>query len=725
MIGISGPEGDRSHLLSLVSRWLLEEEHGDWLMILDNTDDTSVLFTSRCPERAEGVSSFRKRLVDFIPKVKHGAVLITSRSHNCALELVGRCSTPIEVPSMSLRESVTLLRTLLPDTLHEEGEELVRELQQNPLAISQAGAYIRQVTGVSIPIYLTSFRRSDEDQAALLEKHTEDFRRDPGTTNAVITSWKMSFDQIEKQYPRSAEILSTMSYFNRQKIPQMVLQGGQDDIPFYETMNPLISFSLVRTEIGHHTFEMHRLVQTAMRHWHKIKGSDQFWKNTAMGCLAWRYPVEEQIEEQWAMCEALMPHADEVLRNPISLKEAELRRAELLLKTADFLLQHKHRNELGLKRCTHALSIQRQFLDENSTKIRRTKNTLGLAYLQCSRLVEAKILLESLMTEERSERDDKGELISIHNLATVYIALRQYDKAEVLLNRVLVKEKELHGVNSGSHLASTILLCQAYRDHGKLEEAEKVYKIVLRRCRNTPGVRHSTTLSAMLGLANTYHLRSRYQDAEKCYLDVIEISATVHGRNSWRALKTKNKLASLYHDQKRLGEAEKICVDILTIAHEELGALESIITSTTKILGLIYMDQGKYGEAIELLQKVVEARGINHPSSGPVIFNIAVCHHKLGNYPYAIPPIKSLIKGFKSVPDSDRDVILMLEQKLSEMEHAYRFQQHLSHLLSDEDHGHESKDEYESDGEDGGGENVEMLDADSACESDYRQGGHS
>lgn len=339
--------------------------------------------------------------------------------------------------------------------------------------------------------------------------------------------------------------------------------------------------------------------------------------------------------------------------------------------------------------------------------------------------MEAKILLESLMAEERCERDDKGVLISMHNLATVYIALGQYDKAEVLLDRVLVKEKELHGVNSGSHLASTLSLCQAYRDHGKLEEAEKLYKIVLRRCRNTPGVRHSTTMSAMLGLANTYHLWSRYQDAEKGYLDVIELSATVHGRNSWRALKTRNKLAALYHDQKRLGEAEKTCVDILTIAHEELGALESIITSPTRILGLIYMDQGKYEEAIELLQKVMKAREIDHLSTSPVIFNIAVCHHKLGNYPYAIPLIKSLMKRYKRRPDSDRDVILMLEQKLSEMEHAHRFQQHLLHLRSDEDHGHESKDEYESDDEDGGGESVEMLDADSACESDYRQGGHS
>ena len=133
---------------------------------------------------------------------------------------------------MNPDESAELLRLYLPQAHKDEVSELVRELENVPLAISQAGAYIKEVPRVSIPKYLTIFRRSKEDQVALLNKNKEDLRRDPGVPNAVVTSWEISFQQIRTNSPDAADLLSLMSYLNRQAIPSFLIQGDVDEISF-------------------------------------------------------------------------------------------------------------------------------------------------------------------------------------------------------------------------------------------------------------------------------------------------------------------------------------------------------------------------------------------------------------------------------------------------------------------------------------------------------------
>lgn len=116
----------------MVKTWLADEDNGPWLLILDNADDATVLLNPSISDTGNGVASVQRRLLGFLPRVQHGAVLITTRDQSCALRLNGYRGTPIEVLEMTLDESVELLRVFLPEADQEEASELVGEVENLP-----------------------------------------------------------------------------------------------------------------------------------------------------------------------------------------------------------------------------------------------------------------------------------------------------------------------------------------------------------------------------------------------------------------------------------------------------------------------------------------------------------------------------------------------------------------------------------------------------------------
>lgn len=62
--------------------------------------------------------------------------------------------------------------------------------------------------------------KQEQNLRDYLKTKFEDYTRERGFPNAVFQTWEVSFDQMREQGPRAAEMLSLMSMFNRQKIPE-------------------------------------------------------------------------------------------------------------------------------------------------------------------------------------------------------------------------------------------------------------------------------------------------------------------------------------------------------------------------------------------------------------------------------------------------------------------------------------------------------------------------
>lgn len=625
-----------------MSNWLENQDNGPWLLILDNADDATVLLHLPKTDTGTGATPAQRRLLDYLPRVQHGTVLITTRDRTCALGLTGHYGTPIEVQSMSTIEAVALLRNMLPNANQEEASELVKELECVPLAISQASAYIREVSLVSISSYLTKFRCSSEDQATLLNKNNEDLRRDPGVPNAVMTSWKLSFNQIRDKFPISASLLSLMSYVNRQAIPEFLLQGDDDEMSFYENINPLISFSLIRAEIGEKTFEMHRLVQTATQHWLRSQGSDQLWKERAVERVAHQFPVAQGQEQHWPICEALMSHADEVILHKTGSRESELNRANILGGTAWYLIQRKGDAGLAKHRSKKAHKIQCQYLDEDSDDIMRTLDTLAIAYSELHKNEEAIDLQKHILEQSLKMRgpENRESLRAMHNLAVSYRQLGQYEKAEDLMKRVVEAWERLLSPEDPDLIIPGNVLARIQADQGKYKEAERLIAKILEISMRLYGVENLATLSAMQDLSVAYLKQNKFKEAEDLIAQAIPFLMKTFGPSHRRTLQARNSVAEIYFHQRKLDQAEEICMSCLNTAQKLYGPEDRTTLRITNLLALIYRGQGKPIDVSRLLRDLVESHrklyGADHPRTLTTMSNLAVCYYDMGEKNHAI-----------------------------------------------------------------------------------------
>lgn len=191
--------------------------------------------------------------------------------------------------------------------------------------------------------YLQGFRESDRKRASLLNYNSKQLRRDREAKDSIIVTWQISFDHIRRIRLLAADLLSLMSFFDRQGIRNALLQDRSeqinsrqdqresivssyvdDDISyidneegsalqssmsngFEEDVSVLRNYSFISVNTNGITFEMHGLVQLAMKKWLEAHGQIERWKRQFIKNLDAELPTGEY--ENWEKYRVLFPHA--------------------------------------------------------------------------------------------------------------------------------------------------------------------------------------------------------------------------------------------------------------------------------------------------------------------------------------------------------------------------------------------------------------------------------
>jgi hypothetical protein len=316
-------------ILRLVSNWLSDERNGRWLMIVDNADDDQVFSSS-----VAGLNSDMQAVEDdevsalsaFLPQTQNGCIMVTSRDLVAAMNLVGDRAKVTRVEPMGMDDALALLksRVSVDDSSKQDAETLVQTLEYIPLAVTHAAAYIAvRKERFTISSYLELFLESEENQAHLLNKEEiKDVRRDVSVSNAVITTWQISFEQIRKTSPEAADLLSLMAMFDRHEIPSFLIYDGRSRLQFEDAVTPLTSFSLIKPHninssaqnTRQHMFDMHGLVQLATREWLDIKRQLKIWEGRSIYTMATMFPRADSADRKsMESCQNLLPHARKTL----------------------------------------------------------------------------------------------------------------------------------------------------------------------------------------------------------------------------------------------------------------------------------------------------------------------------------------------------------------------------------------------------------------------------
>ena len=314
-------------MLRLVNDWLRDETNGRWLMVLDNVDDIETFFPSRKRHRDKADQILPTSLAAYLPQSRNGSVLITSRNKDAAARLAGGYHNITEVLAMDESQGLQLLCNKLVAGVSDKGAalDLLRVLDCMPLAITQAAAYINRRVRMTIAGYLREFRASDTKRESLLNRDAGDLRRDESASNSIVTTWQMSFERIRQERRSAAELLSLMSFFNPQGIPESTLrayaraaagaaaatrQASEDeaDSSFDEDLDTLHAYSLVAVLADNGTCEIHALVQFCTRVWLTSSSEAEQWQDRFVQLMAREFP--SGAYEDWVKCQQLLPHVE-------------------------------------------------------------------------------------------------------------------------------------------------------------------------------------------------------------------------------------------------------------------------------------------------------------------------------------------------------------------------------------------------------------------------------
>ncbi|KAH8686304.1 Tetratricopeptide repeat-domain-containing protein [Ilyonectria robusta] len=354
----------------------------DAIIILGNADDLRLFGVGQQAKAEEMSEHQNQNLHKYVPCTSQGTVLRTSRDAHILGPLVGS-RRGIKVRSMAMNEATTLLArtrdepSTAEEALGETGVDAqLEELQRLPLAISQAGAYMRRMS-MTAEQYL-SLLRQGKTRWEVLKVTDADRRR----RLELVAEAACRYDEDDKDSTRQALEL---------KVLEAVAQ-----------LKEFSFLSLYETEDSSRRYEMHKLMQEAIRYRLRDK---EFYSGRALQARCERYLIYAIRVGEWA-----------------EVGETETETANLL--------QRKEKEPVD----SRAWGLRREVLGEKYPDTISSMADLAAMYHAQGRYDEAEGIYQQVLKVRQKVPEEKhpDTISSMASLATTYHQQGRYAEAEQL-----------------------------------------------------------------------------------------------------------------------------------------------------------------------------------------------------------------------------------------------------------------------------------------------------
>ncbi|KFA66775.1 hypothetical protein S40285_09515 [Stachybotrys chlorohalonatus IBT 40285] len=518
-------------------------------------------------------------------------------------------------------------------------EPLIRALEYMPLAIVQATAYILQkAPRYSVQQYLEKFQQSDRKKATLLDYEGGQLRRDREAKNSIIITWQISFDHIRQTRPSAADLLSLMSFCDRQGIPESLLRASDEkeevasepgrqqhgpaldvfdsdkestddesqsnsseDDQFENDISALRDYSFISINEDRETFEMHNLVQLATRRWLEAKGQQEKWKSEFIYRLNAQLPNGEY--ENWEICRSLLPHTIAAAAQRPKDELPLIEWTSILYKAAWYLGEIGEGPEAQVM-AENAMKYRIKIFGREHNKSLDVIEMLGSVKMLRGRWEVAEKLFVEVMKTRRTQlgADHPSTLTSMANLASTFRNQGRWKDAEELEVQVIETRKMKLGVDHPSMLTSMANLASTFRNQGRWKDAEELFVQVMEMSKTKLGVDHPSMLTSMANLALTFISQGQWKDAEELLVQVMERSKMKLGVDHPNTLTSMANLASTFWNQGRWKDAEELEVQVIEMSKTKLGVEHPSTLASMNNLAYTWYCLGRVSEAIEMMQ---------------------------------------------------------------------------------------------------------------------------
>jgi tetratricopeptide (TPR) repeat protein len=624
-LSLADPEEASQQLaVAAVRRWL--DDHDRWLLVLDNAG---------APDTPTGLEVPLARLVDLLPQVIHGQVLVTSRDASWE-----DYAALAELEVFTREEAIGFLLVRSGATDEQAAEEVAELLGWLPLALEQAGAYVRQ-TRTPLATYLGRLRQFPA--LALAKGRPRD--RDPADT--VATTWQVSLERVGP-VPGAVSLLEVCAFLAPEAINRELFSQQLDhrahglrvlaDDPFAldEAIGGLRRFGLVK--VGEQTMTVHRLVQQVVRA--RLAASDREAALTAaVELLAAAFPSsphELRDPKRWPRCAQLLPH---LLVAAEHAQQAGVARATTaaLLRRAGGYLERRGEYEAARGLSERALALTEAAYGADHLEVAYVLDALGYLLRVQGDLAGAQAAHERALAISRAAQDPDQLLVAsvLHNLGRVLHAKGDLADARTHLERALTIKQAILP-RDHPDVASTLgNLGGVLRDQGDVAGARKYVERTLAinelaRGRDHPDV--GRTLDTLGGLL---HLQGDLAGARGHLERALAINEASLGADHPDVGRTLGSLAAILRDQGDLAGARPLYERALAIYEASLGADHPDTAQCLNYLATVLHEEGDLAGARQLYERALAIRraslGPDHPHTAHSLTNLAFFLHDQGD----------------------------------------------------------------------------------------------
>ena len=611
-------------VLKKITSWTVK-----WLMVFDNYDNLDAF----------------PNIQDFIPQSEFGAILVTSRHPDSSALVTEQSDHFIELSGLDESNAVALLiqQSQTKGDIAADAKKIVERLGYHPLALTQAGAYIRKR---KLP--LSGFMDHYKQRKKIILENTpqlSQYRKRLGnaeeeTSLNVFTTWELSFRQLQSEASEDrveAKLLTLMAYFNEKDISeQFFARFDANHELVLESAKLLMWLKAFVSESDQWDSDFFgdvliRLSDSSLLQAF-ARGLDGFYHASLHPLIKdWIRLRTDRSTSQENTCVAAM------LVSQILVKSWQKQDFDLPLLAKQYITSHIIALEESYQEffiTKPSIPSKQKIFDEYTlSQIWFARFLLDTGSYHLSEIINQRL---SAQNERVLGLENPETLNSMANLASTFWNQGRWKEAEELEVQVMETRKRVLGLEHPSTLTSMANLASTFWNQGRWKEAEELNVQVMETSSRVLGLEHPDTLAAMANLALTFMNQCRWKEAEELNVQVTETVSRVLGLEHPNTLISMANLASIYRNQGRLREAEELDVQVMETGLRVLGLEHPDTLVKMANLASTFMDQGRWKEAEELHVQVMETRkrvlGLEHPDTLTSMASLATTFMNQGRW---------------------------------------------------------------------------------------------
>ncbi|KAL7276061.1 hypothetical protein RUND412_000977 [Rhizina undulata] len=535
-------------VVKAVHSWLSATENRGWLLLVDNNDKAN-----------DG------ELDKLIPTCDWGSVVVTTRLLN--LQRYGKC---IEVEEIGAEAGVELLLISSGKDLGEldrceldEAQRIVEALGELPLALDQAGAYVR-----SQQITFSTYRERMEKDIfeAGFKKMLPGSSLLPAKAS-VFTTWELSFRELDEN---ARQLLHMCSFLSNEDIPEELFRRGksavrwimEDESNLNDALDSLFTYSLAKRKGSRDSFWIHPLVHAWAREHVDIATRQRNAEDTiAMVASAIVTDKHKRSSDNWIFEQRILSH---------------------------------------LKVCQK--NISEYFAGSDNMKAAEASFAIASAFSDRGYYKEAGASYQRALTGYELVLGDghPSTLDVVSNMASMFYYQGLHDKALKWYQRALAGSEKVLGADNTSALDTALKMAVIFRNRGQYSEAIEWYGRTLAEVENTLGIDHPSTITSLDSMANIFFDRGQYEEALEHYRRTLAVCEKALGNDHPSTLTAANNMARVLYKQRRLNMALECYGRTLTGRDKVLGKDHPSTLQTVRAMTTTLNQLGRYHELMEL-----------------------------------------------------------------------------------------------------------------------------